>query len=707
MGFDERNKHQEQRFFQRRIWIIALFVLVCFSVLFTRFVWLQVFHYDVFSKRADIGRIDISPIPPVRGAIVDRNGVVLAYNASTYTIEIVPSKVQGALDAVIEELGTIVPITERDVRRFRQGMNNARRRYHRIPLRWGLTQDEVARLSAQLYRFPGVEINSRFIRKYPMHETGGHVMGYLGRITEADRDALAESNELGNYGGTQYIGRVGVEASYEGVLHGTAGVAETEVTARGRPVRRLRELAPMAGNIVQLTLDVRLQRLVEKLYGNRRGAFVAIDPRSGEVLALVSMPSFDPNMFIEGFDRESWSALNDAVDQPLFHRAIGGSYPIGSTYKPFMALAGMQTGTRKADEVVKDPGFFALGGVQWRSTGGLYNATMAIIKSNNFYFYSLADAMGVNKIHDFMKPWGFGQLTGIDLGGEVKGILPSTQWKLDAFREPANQRWFDGETVNVGIGQGHNRFTMIQLATAVAALANNGMKYRPHLLLNTKDIATGDISPYVGDGGQRMEVDARYLQVVQRAMTEVPKQGTSRGVFADALYNSGGKTGTAQVASLRNRSFCNYGVLDQCDHSLYIAFAPAEDPQIAIAVIVENGGNGARSAAPIARRAMDYYLLGIYPSEVDIKRVQQGYAGVPVGQSRSVQSYDILESEALIPLSVIEFDASQREAGSLSAEPADGGAENVQGDTQGGEVQNFVPDSTLPVMPVVSTGGQL
>lgn len=655
-----RNKYQEERHFQQRLVFAALFVFVCFGLLFARFIWLQVVHYDQFSARADTNRIKVVPLVPSRGAIIDRNGVVLAYNAPVYTVEITPSKVSD-LSATIEEIRTIVPVSARDIRRFRQMLdNNKRLRFVSVPLTSHLTQEQVANLSAQLYRLPGVEVNARFIREYPLKETASHVLGYIHSINQRDIDLLTERDEFENYRGTQDIGREGIEARYESILHGTTGVEEVETTARGRPVRRLREVSAQPGQTLRLTLDIRLQRLVEELYGERRGAFVAIDPRNGEVLALVSKPTYDPNQFIEGFDQQGWDALQNALSRPLVNRAIGEIYPIGSTYKPFMALAGLQTGARKPDDITMDRGIFELGGRVWRSPageiGGPTNVTRAIITSSNVYFYTLAYDMGVNTIYNFMKPWGFGQLTDIDLRGEARGILPSTEWKQQAFRTAEDRRWYDGETVNLGIGQGHNRFTMIQLATAVAALANNGAKHRPHLFLDAKDVATGRVYAYTDDQVVQMDVKPEYLDIVQNAMIEVPRRGTARTAFTGAAYDSGGKTGTAQASSVAQGARYNASELAEYkrDHALYIAFAPAENPTIAVAIIVENAGFGARSAVPIVRRALDYYLLGIYPSAEDIKAVQQGYAGPPRGQGRARADYDIIPAEQLIPLSAVE-----------------------------------------------------
>lgn len=654
---DEFNEYQARKSFLRRIWVAGFLTLLCFGLLFFRFAWLQVVHYEKYSLRSESNRVRSVPVPPTRGAIVDRHNVVLAYNASTYTIEVTPSEVAD-MDALLEGLQSFVPLSEREIRRFRQVAGSAGKKFSSVLLRSDLTQEQVAALSVQLYRFPGVEIKSRFVRRYPLGETASHVLGYIGGITEDDRMQLAESGDAENYRGTQEIGRVGVEAAYEKSLHGTMGIEEMEVTASGRPVRLLRETPAELGHMIRLSLDVRLQKLVEELYGERRGAFVAIDPRNGEVLALVSKPTFNPNQFIEGFDRESWSALNDdALNRPLFHRAIGGTYPVGSTFKPFMALAGMQTGVRAPEEEINALYYFSLGGTNWRSPGGgKMDAERAIITSNNYYFYSLAYEMGITKINNFMAPWGFGQLTGIDIPGEVRGVLPSPDWKRRTYSTPSERNWYDGETVNVGIGQGHIRFTILQLASATATLANNGQQYIPHLLLSDQNVVTGDEAFFPLGSPRSMDVDPAYIEAVHKAMYGVTQQGTSKNAFAGAGYASAGKTGTAQASSIPQGQRYDPTKLEEYkrDHSLYIAFAPLENPRIAIAVIVENAGKGGASAAPIARRAMDYYLLGLYPSEEDIKALQNNYAGPPRGQARTQGSYDIIPAEQQVHLSAVE-----------------------------------------------------
>lgn len=663
MKGNDYNKYLVQRVFLRRIWIVAFLVLMCLGLLFARFAWLQILHYEKYARRANINRITPKADPPVRGPIIDRNGVVLAYSESVYTIEVVPNEVKN-LDALLDELQTVITISNKELRRFRTAYQNARPRFIGVPLKVNLTQQEVAALSAQLYRFPGVGINTTFVRRYPLGATGSHFVGYIHSINENDLSILEEKGLLNEYIGTKEIGRTGIEAAYETSLHGHRGAGIAETTAGGRFVRWLEQTNSQPGDLIQLTIDIRMQQLVETLYGERRGAFVAMDPRNGEVLALVSMPTFDPNIYISGFDQDTWNQLSDEVNRPLFNRAIGGTYPIGSTYKPFMALAGLETGVRTSSEVITDPGAFTIGASRWRSSGGKFDVTRAIIKSNNYYFYSLAYDLGINRIHDFMAPFNFGQITGIDLSGEVSGILPSTQWKKEAFKAAEDQRWYDGETVNAGIGQGHNRFTMLQLASAVATLVSYGQKHTPHLLLGDKDVMTGGVTAYQDNQEQLLEISPENVQVILEAMMQVPIQGTAKHAFAGAAYTSGGKTGTAQsVSMVRGRAY-DPAVLEEFkrDHSLYIAFAPAENPQIVIAMIVENGLFGATSAVPIARRVFDYYLLGVYPSERDIellqgeniRRPQDRYSGPPVGTPRSVDEYDIIPQEMLIPLSMLE-----------------------------------------------------
>ena len=623
--------------FRRRALIIGAVVLFAFCLIAARLVFLQVVRHDDLAAQAESNRTAVVPIVPNRGLILDRNGVVLATNYSAYTLEITPSRVRD-LDGTIDALSGVVEIQTRDRRRFKRLMEESRN-FESLPIRTRLTDEEVARFTAQRYRFPGVDIKARLFRNYPLGDVGAHAIGYIGRINQAEKARIQDSEDEANYRGTEHIGKLGIEQSFEAALHGTTGVEQMETSAGGRAVRRLSSHAATPGDSVMLSIDIKLQKLVEELYGNRRGALVAIDPRNGEVLALVSMPTFDPNLFVEGIDVENWTALNESIDKPLLNRALRGAYPPGSTYKPFMALAALELGKRSASQVVNDPGYYTFGGNIFRShEGGLGGVDMhrAIQFSSNTYFYSLAVEMGVDTIHDFMAPLGFGQITGIDLNGELRGTLPSTEWKRNAYKRPELKRWFPGETVSLGIGQGYNNFTMLQLALAQATLANGGIRYRPHMAKAVKNAVTGAVTEISQPPGVDLGFLPKNVDIVRNAMVAVNKGGTGTRVFAGAPYTSGGKTGTAQAVTMGQNVKYNAKALEehQRDHSLFAAFAPAENPTIVIAAIVENAGFGAAHAAPIARRVFDYWLLGDYPNEEDMAAVQKGLASAPIGKPR-------------------------------------------------------------------------
>jgi penicillin-binding protein 2 len=634
-----RNVEAEARRFRLRVVVLGLVVLLAFALLVMRLVYLQVHRHEDLADQAESNRTAVVPIVPNRGLILDRNGVVLATNYSAYTLEISPSKV-AHLEQTIDGLAEIIEIQQRDRRRFKRLMEETKG-FESLPIRTRLSDEEVARFTAQRYRFPGVDVKARLFRNYPLGEVGSHAIGYIGRINQAEKARIQDSEDEANYRGTEYIGKLGIEQSYEGLLHGTTGVEQMETSAGGRAVRKLDSFPATPGQTVMLTLDIKLQKMVEELYGDRRGALVAIDPRNGEVLALVSKPTFDPNLFVEGIDTENWNALNTSVDKPLLNRALRGTYPPGSTYKPFMAMAALQLGKRAPSVVVNDPGFYNYGGRTFRShEGGLGGVDMhrAIQYSSNTYFYSLGVELGVDAIHDFMKPLGFGQITGIDLGGELRGVLPSTAWKRQVNKRAEAKRWFPGETVSLGIGQGYNNFTMLQLALAEATLSNGGIRYRPHLAKAVRDSVTGMVTKLEQPAGESLGYAPKNVEVVRNALVAVNKGGTGTRVFAGATYTSAGKTGTAQAVSLGQNVKYNARLLEehQRDHSLFAAFAPAEDPQIALALIVENAGFGAASAAPIARRVFDYWLLGQYPSEEDIAAVRKGQASAPQGKPRKV-----------------------------------------------------------------------
>ena len=633
-----RNVQAELSRFRVRVLVASLVVVACFSLVAARLVYLQVTRHDDLMAQAENNRTAIVPIVPNRGLILDRNGVVLASNYSAYTLEVTPSKVDN-LEQTINELAQLVEITPRDRKRFKK-LREESKSFESVPLRSRLTDDEVARFGAQRYRFPGVDIKARLFRIYPFGEVASHVVGYIGRINAAEKEAIEESEDPANYRGTDYIGKLGVEQSFEPQLHGITGVDAMETSAGGRATRRLTTQGATPGDTVRLSIDIKLQKLIEDLYGERRGALVALDPKTGEVLAFVSKPTFDPNLFVEGIDHENWQLLNESIDKPLLNRALRGTYPPGSTYKPFMALAALSLGKRTPQTIINDPGFFMFGGHRFGSPenerGGLMDMRRAIVESSNVYFYTLANEMGVDAMHDFMAPLGFGQITGIDIHGEVRGVLPSQDWKRKYYKRADQQKWYAGETISLGIGQGYNSFTMLQLAQATAIVANGGIKHQPKLVMATQDARSRAITPRPTEPDVNLGFKPEHIHVIRQAMVGVTQGGTSTRVFAGAGYLSGGKTGTAQAVSLgKNERYSATRMEERKrDHSLYIAFAPADDPKIALAVIVENAGFGSTSAAPIARRAFDYWLLGQYPSEADMAAVRVGQATAPIGTPR-------------------------------------------------------------------------
>jgi penicillin-binding protein 2 len=527
----------------------------------------------------------------------------------------VPNQVPD-LDATIDALADLIEITPRDRRRFRRLLEDSRT-WDAIPIRTRLDDRELARFSAARFRFPGVEIRARATRTYPQGDSAAHVIGYIGRMSVDDKRRLEETDRLSDFAGASHLGKTGIEQSWEDTLRGRAGAEEIEVSAGGRTVRTLARRPARPGEHLVLSIDAKLQRLIEQWFEGRRGALVAIEPATGEVIAFVSRPGFDPNLFVEGIDPQSWQALNEDPDRPLLNRALRGTYPPGSTYKPFMALAALATGVRQPETAYPDPGYFQLGNHRFRDSSpeghGSVNLHKSIVVSSDTYYYRAAFEMGVDAIHDYMAPWGFGRLTGIDLLHEAAGVLPSSDWKLRRF----NRRWLPGETPSIGIGQGANAFTMLQLAHATAALANGGVAMRPRLVRAIEDPVTRERRPTEAGPPRAIPVKPEHLALVRAAMIDVNRFGTSRGVFAGAEYVAAGKTGTAQVIGIRqNERYDARRIAERHrDHSLFVAFAPADAPRLALAVIVENGGFGAQAAAPIARRVFDWYLLGRLPGE--------------------------------------------------------------------------------------------
>ena len=613
-GIELRNSQREIHQFRLRLAVASGFVIFMFFVLFLRFFWLQVIQHEHYSTLAEANRISIAPIVPNRGIIVDRNGVVLAHNYSAYTLEITPSKIDD-MDGLIDALATVVEITPRDRRRFKKLLEESKS-FESLPIRNRLSDDEIARFAANRFRFPGVDINARLFRQYPQGELFSHVVGHIGRLNQRELDQLEEDGNDTNYRGTEYIGKVGLEQSYEKHLHGTTGVEEVEVDAGGRAVRTLSRKPPVSGNNIVLNLDAQLQETIYNAFGDFRGALVAIDPTTGGVLAFVSKPGFDPNLFVDGIDPQNWKELNESIDRPMVNRALAGTYPPGSTFKPYMALAALTYGKRRPEQAISDPGFFNFGNHVFRDDKvgghGMVDMYKSIVVSCDTYYYMLGNDLGIDNIANFMRQFGFGSKTGIDLTGEATGILPSQEWKRQRFRTPEQQKWYAGETISIGIGQGYNAYTPLQLGSAIATLANNGVMFRPHIVNYIEDIVTRNRSMVEPQPLRTIDLKPEHLKVVKDALIGVNLEGTGARAFAGAGYTSGGKTGTAQVIAIKQgEKYVASRVAERHrDHALFVAYAPADNPKIAVAVLVENAGFGAAAAAPIARKVFDYYLLG-------------------------------------------------------------------------------------------------
>jgi penicillin-binding protein 2 len=610
-----RDHQKELRNFQVRLAVSAGLVLAVFFVLLVRLFYLQVLQHDYYHTLAENNRISIVPIIPNRGLILDRNGAVLAHNYAAYTLEITPSKA-GELEPLINQLAQIVEIAPKDRKRFRKLLEEGHD-FASLPIRTRLSDEEVARFAVAKFRFPGVDIRARLFRHYPNGEAGSHVLGYIGRLTKADVERLEKDGIAANYTGSDFIGKAGLEGRYERDLHGTTGFEEVETDAGGRAVRTLRSTLPVSGNNLLLSLDARLQDVAERLFGERRGALVAIEPASGGVLALVSKPGFDPNLFVDGIDPQNWEALNDSPDHPLNNRALQGVYPPGSTFKPFMALAALELRKRSPSYTIADPGYFTLGGGHrwrdWKAGGhGMVDLHKSVVVSCDTYYYGLANDLGIDNIHQFINQFGFGKRTGIDIDGEAAGLLPSQEWKMKRFK----QKWFPGDTISVGIGQGYNLATPMQLAHATSVLANRGVIYKPHVVRQIQNSVTNaltsiEISPV---GSIPLKDDT--LRRVTDAMVDVLRPGgTAAWAGAGAQYRIAGKTGTAQVVGMKQgEKYDERRIHERLrDHALFVAYAPADQPTVAVAVLVENGGHGSTSAAPIARKVMDFYLLGKEP----------------------------------------------------------------------------------------------
>lgn len=619
-GYQLKNLDQELAHFQARLMVGAFFVLTLVAILLGRLFYMQVMQHQRYHLLAESNRISLVPLAPNRGFIVDRNEQILADNYSAFTVEIAVDKVRDS-KKTIADIASLIEITPAHIRRFRKLLAESHE-FDSIPLKNKLSDEEVAILAANHYRLPGVEVKSRLFRNYRAGPGMAHVVGFIGRINDADMKRLSADKRVDNYVGSTHIGKVGLEQSYEKLLHGRTGFEQMETDSGGRALRVLARIPPVSGSDVKLYLDVQLQQIAEQAFGDFRGSLVALDPKTGGVLALVSRPGFDPNLFVDGIDSDTWKALNESPEHPMVNRALRGIYPPGSTIKPFMALAGLELGLRTTSDTILDPGFYSLPGSShryrdWKKTGhGVVDIHKAVVQSCDTYFYRLAVDMGIDAMHDFLRHFGFGQSSGIDLMGESTGLLPSRAWKAKRSKQP----WFLGETVIAGIGQGYHLTTPLQLATATAMLANGGTRVEPQLVQAIRDPQTRQWITQPVTIRDKLALKPAHYEAVRQAMIDVLRPGgTASAAGAGAPYAIAGKTGTAQVVGIKQNARYDEKrmLLKNRDHALFVAFAPADAPTIAVAVLVENGGHGGSVAAPIARAVFDYYLLGKRPTPIN------------------------------------------------------------------------------------------
>ncbi len=599
---------RESQLFLTRAIVAGLAVLVATLMVAWRMVQLQVVDHEHFTTLSRDNRVKVLPLPPTRGLIYDRTGVLLAQNRPAYSLEITPEQVKD-LNQALGELAQVIDIGEEDLERFWQ-LKKRKRRFDSVPIRVDLSPDETAQFAVHRHRFPGVDIKAQLLRHYPHGLKTTHVLGYVGRISQRDIEQI----DVSNYSGTSHIGKSGVEKTYESALHGVVGLEQVEVNAAGRRVRTLEQTTPEPGVDIHLHLDIGLQEVAIKAFGDNNGAAIAINPKNGGVLAFVSQPGYDPNLFVEGISTRDYDALQQDENRPLYNRGLRGQYPPGSTVKPFMGLAGLERHAVQYDTSVYCPGFFQLPGNihryrDWKKAGhGPMDLDSAIVQSCDVYFYKLAYELGVDTLHDFLTEFGFGRRTGIDLVGEQTGLLPSRDWKRRARRQP----WYPGETLIMGIGQGYFLATPLQLAAATAAIANNGTFFTPHVVDYLQARESGEVTP-IPPSAHKIPVSMQQnWEDVRNAMTHVVEspRGTAKRI-RNEHYRIAGKTGTAQVFTVAQDAEYDEEEIDKKlrDHALFIAYAPVEDPQIAVAVVVENGGHGGSVAAPIARAIMDAYLL--------------------------------------------------------------------------------------------------
>ncbi len=605
-----KNHFIEQRIFTNRTVVATLFVLILFVILIIRLYYLQISNHQHFTTLSQNNRVSVQAIPPTRGLIYDRNGIILAENIPSYTLQIIPEQTDD-IDELIDKIDYLIGLREIDISKFKKEVRR-KRRFKGIPLRFRLSDEEVAIISVNLHRLPGVEIKAQLSRYYPYGRETAHVVGYVGRINEKELKTLPVTN----YSGTNHTGKIGIEKSYEALLHGQVGYQKVETNVRGRVLRVLERKDPIPGHDLYLNIDINLQKIAIEAFAGKRGALVAIDPNNGQVLAMISMPDYDANLFVNGIDNKSYNTLNTSWQRPLFNRTILGNYPPGSTTKPFFALAGLELNVIQTDHEIFCPGFYRLKGKShkyrdWKKWGhGKTNISKSIVQSCDVFYYDLAFQLGIDRMHDFMSLFGFGNKTGIDILGERSGLMPSKKWKKKARK----QVWFPGETVITGIGQGYMLVTPLQLALGTATLANGGRLFRPqlvHAIQQKNQNIARQVSP------QKVRDipihQANNWLTVYNAMTQVihGPRGTARRLNKPGLrYQIAGKTGTAQVFSVAQDANYDENKLEERlkDHALFMTFAPVKNPKIAIAVVVENGGHGGSVAAPIAGKVIAAYL---------------------------------------------------------------------------------------------------
>lgn len=610
LNFTIKDTEEESRLIRLRVYSAVVIIILIVMALVARLFYLQVIRHDHFITLSQSNRVKVLPIAPIRGLIFSRNNVLLADNQPSFSLELIPEQIDN-LDKTIGQLSRLIDIDEDSVNRFKK-LRREKRRFESIPLKFNLSEDEVARFSVERHKIPGAKVIARPYRHYPEKSTLVHALGYVARIDEKDLQKIVESNYLG----TTHIGKLGVEKAYEDILHGHVGHQQVEVNAQGRIIRVLERTPPEPGKNIYLTLDLSLQTVALSLMQGRKGSIVAMNPDNGDILALVSSPAYDPNPFVNGIDSKSYKVLLSSRDTPLINRALSGKYPPGSTIKPFLAIAALMFGVRDVDEKTWCKGWYTLKGQDhryrdWKKGGhGHVDLNYAIMQSCDVYFYTLAHDLGITKLNQALTNFGFGFKTGIDIGGESTGLVPSIDWKRSALNQP----WYPGETLIAGIGQGYVLTTPLQLVTATAALANHGKRVLPRLVYKISDPISGESTllpvatpEYVA--GYKQE----HWNFVIQAMEDVMHgaRGTARRSGANTAYRIAGKTGTAQLFGIgQDEKYEKDKVPEHLrDHALFIAFAPARQPKIALAIVVENGGSGSSTAAPIGRKLLDHYLL--------------------------------------------------------------------------------------------------